>query len=69
MKQGPIRTKQKFRILEGGVSKSFFNQKARLTLKPFFNIFFLYIFFICLLIITLNNYIYKTQKKNTLTRH
>ena len=63
MKQGPIRTKQKFRILEGGVSKSFFNQKARLTLKPFFNIFFLYFFFICLLIITLNNYIYKTQKK------
>ena len=45
MKQGPIRTKQKFRILEGGVSKSFFNQKARLTLKPFFNIFF-YIFFL-----------------------
>ena len=40
MKQGPIRTKQKCRILEGGVSKSFFNHKARLTLKPFFNIFF-----------------------------
>ena len=44
MKQGPIRTKQKCRILEGGVSKSFFNQKARLTLKPFFLYFFLYIF-------------------------
>ena len=59
MKQGPIRTKQKCRILEGGVSKSFFNQKARLTLQPFF------FFLICLLIITLNNYIYKThtQKK------
>ena len=67
MKQGPIRTKQKCRIPEGGVSKSFFNQKARLTLQPFF--FFLFFFFICLLIITLNNYIYKTQKKNTLTRH
>ena len=63
MKQGPIRTKQKCRILEGGVSKSFFNQKTRLTLQPFF-----FFFLICLLIITLNNYIYKTHKKNILTR-
>ena len=45
MKQGPIRTKQKCRILEGGVSKSFFNQKARLTLKPFFYIFFIFFFY------------------------
>ena len=43
MKQGPIRTKQKCRILEGGVSKSSFNQKARLTLQPFFFFFNMFI--------------------------